>query len=388
MPLPIISATTTASAPEEVDNLAATTCPALPPPPILTLREWFHHDKHGHLLDLRTDTAKFHCRCNNGSKNKQIVSSIPLHKVRDWSFELPPRSTPFCLWLSRLSDWHVFCHAVLMPEPHRHRHGAKRLVPWNVVGIVLDATTTTPDNQHDEAVALGLVEENDAKKAAATTTPQDATFFHVQPRLWEPDPLVKDVLLPLLLSRSGDDNTSRSTVRLVWDAGAGAGRDAAFLAEELRQAHQQQQQHWQVVAMDRRYRHGCHGNEEDNDDPEPCAMFFQRRGLTSRQAVCKAVDLNNVSAFVQRLHNTAKNPSTVLACILMVRFWNDELVQAIATSTDLPPGALFATSQFGIAQPNMKWTWPHPKVGLLLDSMKEMPACVYNAHLLTCRGIQ
>lgn len=94
----------------------------------------------------------------------------------------------------------------------------------------------------------------------------------------------------------------------IWDLGAGAGRDAAFLAESLKA--QEASRSWKVVAMDQRYR---------NVETDPCAQFFERRGLRG-SAQCKRVDLNNVASFAEIIKEKHSCKSAVLSCFVLVRY--------------------------------------------------------------------
>mmetsp|Transcript_8235 Transcript_8235/g.17886 ORF Transcript_8235/g.17886 Transcript_8235/m.17886 type:complete len:342 (+) Transcript_8235:3510-4535(+) len=54
------------------------------------------------------------------------------------------------------------------------------------------------------------------------------------PRLWQPDTMVQETLLPLLLQQIvGDGIFSKTKDIQVWDLGCGAGRDICFLGEEV-----------------------------------------------------------------------------------------------------------------------------------------------------------
>ena len=409
-------------------------------PPIITLsfQEWYHHhhDKYGHLLDLRVDaTHRYHCGTSHSNSNTNTTNSatsattsalgheqpqivvIPLPELLARSFELPPRSTPLTVLVTHPSEATLgFAQAFAVAAQGNHNNNKrKRLIPWNITGMILD----TVENQQ-QAQALGFVLQtekgkskssnnthnnnnqqgsNGNRESAPVTSPSvsptatlDTTSsstttaipFTVQPRLWQPDPLVQHTVLPLLLQRqpiitaptptSTIETTTVPKVKfVVWDLGAGVGRDAAFLAEQLKAAVARPQS-WQIIAMDQRYRSQNQSPTSSTTNHNETMAFFQRRGLTSRDATCVQVDLNDIEGFEQRLQKqqqqaTSSSSSSsldsqpsILAGLLSIRYWNPALVQCIANAPSIPSGTLFALSHFGLATPDTTWNFVHPKV--------------------------
>ena len=364
-------------------------------PRCLSLSDWYNDASCGNLLDLRqqhhSDNTKGPTRYstatttstdnNNNNNNKQIVA-IPLAEVRARSFELPPRGTPFCVWidnyeatttaitaaaaaLERFYAQMVPCDSsVVSSSSSLLSRKRKRHVPWNIQGILLN--TSENDRQAQELGLLTCRHHEEEDKEAANDSAGRRPFV-VQPRLWSPDPLVEHVVLPLLWQTAVSTQQQQqqhavTSRRIVWDLGAGAGRDACFLAEELRARTSRSRSSsssnapsFQVVAMDQRYRTLPH---------EPCLDFFARRGLTNKEsyATCQCVDLKHVEAVLAQLPPDDTGSTTTLAGIVMVRYWNKPLVQALVDASAIRPGTILALSYFGLSSPNATWNFAHPKV--------------------------
>ena len=215
------------------------------------------------------------------------VAHIPLADLSSRNFELPPRNVRFAVLFDNSCNLDALEEILL---------GRK---PWKVVyGI----------NTSDKDQALLEI-------------PNSLQQFP-KPRLWEPDTMVRDVLLPVLLERT-------KPAQEIWDLGAGAGRDVCFLAESLPQA-------TTVVAFDHRYR-----NETD-----PIHAFFERRGVAKNTKVC-CTNVANISQFT-------------CDCLYMVRYWNRTLVQRI--SEQARSSTVVAVSQFGKPHVGADWPFAHPKV--------------------------
>ena len=300
--------------------------------PLITLETWFHDASYGPLLDLSGTLYA----------QERLVVHIPLSELRARSFELPPREAPFVLYVTKREDLQALNRS-FVGKKETTRKRPRRVVPWNITGVILDSNET-----RQQAKTLGILRSENKNNDSIRK-------FVVQGRLWQPDGLVQHTLLPLLLETARPATTAR---RKIWDLGAGAGRDAVYLAEELK-AHGQ---HVRVVALDQRYR-GDLTNE-------PCTLFMERRGLSADEAVCEPTDLHNVPKFMKRL----ESQSLLVECLLLVRFWQPDLLKAIASSPYLEPGLLVAISHFGLATAGSEWTFPHPKVsrGILICHSLDM----------------
>jgi hypothetical protein len=366
-------------------------------PPLVTLSEWYAQGLP--LLDVRATEAPRmlpsllqppteHAQQTQAQQQQQqlppvrphfpVVVRIPLEELGARSFELPPRHKPFFLLVSA-DDWHTDDRLapLLMgltttttttteqPLPTRplRKRPRRTGVPWKVAGVIVDTAAN-----FRQALELGLV------PACTETAPVGISSSYVPlPRLWAPDSMVEEILLPLLCEATlpmikvgeaittDDHATTKRTLvrRLVWDWGAGSGRDAAFLAEELRW-HSGATASWHVTACDQRYHKGGTSAEE------PCALFFARRGLVECTS-CRQADLHTAAVVEELLRQAssspaAEDPPSVLASIYMVRFYKPALVKALAASPLVPAGMLLAISHFAVTEPDGEWTFTHPKV--------------------------
>jgi hypothetical protein len=200
-----------------------------------------------------------------------------------------------------------------------------------------------------------------------------ANTFRAMPRLWQPDPMVAQVLLPILLQNAAqhndnDDNATQdkddgsSTVvetSEIWDLGAGSGRDVCFLAEQLKErlsTTTTTDTNTRVVGLDQRY-------QETNEE---CAHFWNRRGVGDCTAYNR-IRLEDWDAFEACLQSTQQqnNSTSRVACLFAVRFWNRPLVERIVSSPLIKPGCIFAISQFGKPSPDATWDFVHPKVRII-----------------------
>jgi hypothetical protein len=297
---------------------------------VVSLWTWANQEDFGHLLDTRPMDKTFR-PLTESLKQRQVVH-IPLMELRARSFELPPRGVPFAIYVSTLRDVQQLNETFASTsDSPKNRKRKRQFIPWNITAVILDTSVN-----RQKAKELGLLcPDMDG------TTLTDRRLG----RLWKPDPLVELTLLPLLLQSNGCINT-KTERRQLWDLGAGAGRDATYLAEELKA----RQLAWQVVAFDQRYRGDL--------SKDPSTLFMRRRGLTTSEAICVSADLHDVGNFISRL----ENHSSSLGCILIVRYWNEGLVKAIASSSAAVSGMLVAISHFGLPDLTSEWTFPHPKV--------------------------
>lgn len=232
------------------------------------------------LLDVRKKSRSL----DPFEKEDAVIVHIPEDEIHCRNFELPPRNIAFSLLLDKSCDV---------------KHLEKLLLsrkPWNIAyGILLtdnDDSTDTKDRQRQPPKS----------------------------RLWEPDGMIRDILLPEL--------AKLDHIQEIWDLGAGAGRDACFLAEALPKV--------TVMAYDHRYR----------TDHDPIHAFFKRRGVASNTKVCCA--------------NVTDLEDFPCQCVYMVRYWNRPLAERIAK--DAGVSTIIAVSQFGKPRVGAPWPFPHPKV--------------------------
>lgn len=215
-------------------------------------------------------------------------------------FELPPRQVPLVLWVDESTNLDAALNLLQGTQ--------RKQKPWNVQAILRGGPVYAPD---------------------------------MLPRLWDPDSMVENILLPLL---------KETTPAEVWDLGAGVGRDVVFLAESLRDR--------PVVALDQRYA----------KQAEPFWEFCQRRKV-SQWTSCCAVSLEQTGNFQSRLEQAADR----VGCFYAVRFWNKALFRCILDSAAiLRNGTLVAISHFGKATPDAEWPHAHPKQVLERYELRDM----------------
>ena len=266
----------------------------------LTFEKWKQNvsSETSWLLDLRNIRSCTH---------SQVVS-IPMAGLRERSFELPPRHISFAVITDSSSD---------LQDARNFLAGTlgSRQKPWNVTAWIL-----VPQN-----IPKCLYCSCDWPKSERL------------PRLWQPDTMIDQLLLPLLSRESLSDKE-------IWDLGAGSGRDVCFLAEELHMV--KQQPDFRVVALDQRYR--------TQEEMSTLKGFFQRRHVQD-VTDCRQVQLNNVEQVMDGIH------SSRVICLFAVRYWNRPLFERLAQSDQLASGTIIAISQFGKPHVGAPWNFAHPK---------------------------
>jgi hypothetical protein len=346
-------------------------------------------------------------RTRKGSSS--IVVFIPLEDLRARSFELPPRNVGFSVILlsSDTEDWETddLCSlpqqnadalAFLMPSTGQQQQIQQK--PWNVMDVILwspldvEDDDETSGDHHD--VVVRETDTTSPSLISATPSP-----LLLNDRLWQPDSMVQEVLLPLLRERlqahhrqqqlmqeerrrtANDDNSNKlqqnHALFEIWDVGAGSGRDVCFLAEQLTATLDDSQLPGavvRVVAIDQRYR--------TPEATRPVQDFFQRRQVT-QATDCRQLDLSkstDIASVVQQI--AAK--SSVVHCLYAVRYWNKALLQQLMDAleneddddneqndndneSNRSGSLLIAISQFGKASVDATWEFDHPKESHVLD---------------------
>lgn len=333
----------------------------------LSLDEWFlqtlSRNKNNssssveNVLDVRLDVVD---RPDLGtSANSQSLASplnvvsIPLPELRQRSFELPPRQVSFCLVVGNEKEKEEASQFFF----HKKKQQQK---PWKIEAFVEASTTNSLLHEWElyrRKKERSIIGSKEGKKSPDTKRPRledssasDQTSNHERvsrlPRLWQPDGMVQSVLLPALLDSLRRAHSTNQPYE-IWDLGAGAGRDAAFLAEELSLQHRQHS--FSVVAVDHRYRTDSH--------QKAVVEFFARR-QASKCTKCKCLKLDNVDETFDHILRAKK----AIVCFYAVRYWNRPLIERILQEADsvLPKGALIAISQFGKASEDALWPFEHP----------------------------
>jgi hypothetical protein len=295
---------------------------------------------------------------------------IPAASLRQRSYELPPRNLPFVVWgideietALQVLGWGRHGNqqqeyetketdnngqqdehdrgsdTLVNAQKSKRQKSSRALLPWQVECVV-------------------VMREDEVDECRQYTMTDTFTFTH---RLWQPDSLVKDVLLPLLRNKLRSSNGCRE----IWDWGAGAGRDVAYLAKELQNVSIE----YCVVAWDHRYKREVDVNE--------CEGFMSRQGVERATRVDYA-DLqrsivDDKLTLMDRLGENNK-----LLCIYMVRYCPVSLMEALASLQDerLAAGFIVAVSQFGKAGDTWPHTYPHVSIYYILIYYCLFVACV------------
>jgi hypothetical protein len=292
----------------------------------------------------RAPSASFH-RAPASDRRRIRIVHIPFSElVAERAFELPPRNAEFVIFVepARLEAAVHFLTGRSFATAASPRGG--NAVPrmgaaWSVVGAILDTADT---RQQIEQIALPPYDDPNQ-------------------RLWHPDSMVEQHLLPLLRDRLTTRSTptpqwSRRTVH-VWDLGSGVGRDVAYLARNLRSVVESGSdgsndgEHgpaFRVVGLDQRYK------------PRDAAVFrsfMQRQGVDDLTE-CRCVDLtvskDRDSSIVAALVD--ERPE----CIYAVRYWNRPLFETVDRLA--PRGTIVAITHFAKPTDDADWPFPHPKV--------------------------
>ena len=251
-----------------------------------------------------------------------VLVNLPLESLLcgDRSSELPPRDVKLDLLVSPLQDLEDV-RGLFLAKVSKAT-GASR-TPWKV-GRVAIATDDFFGCLPPRSVASG--------------PPSLKPPF---PRLWRPDSMVESVLLPLLkgaFSSGGAGN--------VVDLGSGAGRDVAFLAENLLSSKGgggDDQDRWKVFGIDN------HKGARRRSD-----RLWQNRGV-SECAELVGVNLKKLADF--EAFRNDRGPLKFLYC---VRYLNRPLLLHLSESITLP-ASIVALSHFTV-EADGTFPYDHPKL--------------------------
>jgi hypothetical protein len=269
------------------------------------------------LLDLRPANLYGRQRLVH---SRLVVVPFPAQYLKERSFELPARHVEFSILVEKSELEQVQTFLLGPKSPARKRPGK----PWKVMDVLVEEPTLW-----EQARDLGILSEGKV----------DPQF--PMPRVWQPDPMVENVLLKYLQTHPSNGALQ------VWDLASGAGRDVAFLAEELLGAGNP----FEVWGFDHRY------NEKET---KITGSFLERRGV-SHLTKCIKMDLSAWDAVTSVL------PTKPVAAIFCVRFWKVELVTAIANCTALTSGTLFGLSHFCKPHAGASWNFDHPSEKTVLE---------------------
>lgn len=210
------------------------------------------------------------------------------------------------------------------------------------------ATTSkaTQQSRKPWQVPVALVASDDLWKQAkelniykeAEKSSQEDSGFQPLPRLWQPDPMLPSILWPVLKQSLPADRDCE-----IWDLGSGAGRDACFLAEQIKLLG-----HAIPVVV---------GIDNHKASAKRCEPFWKNRHVDSH---ARALNLNLNK--IELVENELSMKERIVLCFYAVRFWNRKLVTFLAESDKLESGTIFAMSHFCKPHAGASWDFDHPKV--------------------------
>jgi hypothetical protein len=276
------------------------------------------------LLDVRTRKDYEQQRIQHSSI---MVVQSPLEFLRARSFELPARHVNFSLLVDDAGSLEEAQTFLLGPKDSNTRKRPQQ--PWKVRNVIV-----ADDKFWKQAQDLDI---------SSTSAP--IAHFPL-PRLWQPDCMVRDVLLPLLKDRLAQGNEFQ-----VWDLASGAGRDVAFLAEELLASRAKSQTPVKVVALDHRY---------NSKETNIVTSFFERRQV-AKSTECVQMDLSKWSTLQASLTQNCD-----VGTFFCVRFWKRSLVEELAKAA-LPRLTLFAISHFCKPYVGAEWNFEHPSEKTVIE---------------------
>lgn len=299
---------------------------------IVSIKEWWKGTSIGEsdcverlpIVDIRESQDRQTLSANDAA----VVVRLPFYTLLsgERSYELPPRHVPFVL----LTDENVLDSARAFFGATSSKATQQSRKPWLVPQVLL-----SNDSFWKDASNLGIVKDEYTKSTMENNS------FKIQSRLWQPDPLVKNVLWPLLRDGTTVSSPPPPHSEQVWDLGSGAGRDVCFLAE---QAKASGKQHYTFVGID-----------NHKGSVKRCLPFWKHRHVED-YTEARNLNLNKIPLVEDEMTNQT------VVCLYAVRFWNEKLVKCIAANGELKPGTLFGVSHFCKPYPGAPWDFDHPKV--------------------------
>jgi hypothetical protein len=208
--------------------------------PVIAWSDWINSDKGDQdlpLLDLLpTSLSSGLLSYNNRLQQPSLIQgplvSIPLSELRERSFELPPRNVEFAILVEHHAA-KTTALEFLVPSSDKRQQQK----PWKVIAVVLLDRKLQDSCQINQAGEKNIAAENES--CAQSSSSQFP--FVPDARLWQPDPMVQSILLPVLFDKLNEITRTYSQSNItspvcyeIWDLGAGSGRDACFLAEQLK----------------------------------------------------------------------------------------------------------------------------------------------------------
>ncbi|GFH43931.1 hypothetical protein CTEN210_00405 [Chaetoceros tenuissimus] len=290
---------------------------------IVTLQTWLQHETKLPLIDLRSHTEY---QTKRLKVNERIIVHLPFEDLQsgERSCELPPRNVQFAILIPSHTNMDLV-HELFFGRKSKATQQSRK--PWFVLQILIENESLWSD-----AEALNLV----CKEALDPLC---------QARLWKPDGMVENTLLPLLQDKFKSESCESFT---IWDLGSGAGRDVCFLAEELKHISTNMSKNFTIVGFDN------HKGSAARSNP-----FWKNRGVADVTA-SKLLNLQHVHL----LHDAIQEEKN-LVCLYAVRFLNRTMLRFIASCTNIK--GIFAMSHFCKETKDSEWNFEHPNVKHVLE---------------------
>lgn len=323
------------------------------------------------LVDLRTNEqySKRRISINQKKKKSSIIVNLPFETLLsgERSCELPPRTVPFAILVPA-----SYCDNGILSKTHNihvifdlffatvSKATGQSRTPWLVQQILcecsdIDDTSSACSCIWDDARSMNVLDDTSIEPGVT-----------VAPRLWKPDPLVHDTLLPLLKERlkawsiemngtkkSGTKQQQQQIMGEVWDMGSGAGRDLCFLAEELQHYHR----HELKMSGDIRLPILFVGIDNHKGSAKRCVPLWKHRGVGD---ITKSVLMNLKK--LDSVQDAMAKTNVILS--YAVRYLNRPLMNFLASNCE--ENALFALSHFCRKEDGL-WNFDHPKINSVLE---------------------
>jgi len=322
------------------------------------------------LVDLRStnDFSKrsislVSCDDENESVKNLCVVNLPFDSLLqgERSCELPPRAVPFAIMVPKSISMELICKFFFAKTS---KCTGQSRVPWNVKQIVRESEQVWNDLKRISLIA------NSSENAS-----------NIAPRLWKPDPLVENHILPMLKTTISEwfakqssanptanphtnDITHQSIMGEVWDLGSGAGRDICFLSEELK--------HFCQNSFSIECPIHFVGIDNHKGSARRSIPFWRNRSVSD---IVKSTNINlkKLDKFESILDELVDNGRELVFCYA-VRYLNSHLMDYIAKNDHV---AIKRGTNFGISHFCMKedglWNFDHPRVNSVLK-YNELPA--------------
>lgn len=304
----------------------------------ISLQEWWEETPQLPVVDIREENDENQERLS--VPEEVTIVELPFSTLisGERSCELPPRSLSFVVLLDPSTqdvlEIREFFGQVVSKATQQSRK------PWLVRHVLLANKALW-----DEARELNILQSRDIHKDRGVA-------FQPLPRLWRPDPVVERVLWPLLQQQLIETTIDKhdDTVAEIWDLGSGAGRDACFLAEQIKALSGLEGPRYRVVGID-----------HHKGSAKRCLPLWKHRQVDDCTRALN-IDLRKMD---QVQHELSQQQHVL--CLYAVRFYHPPILHYLAKDAPLAADTLFAMSHFCKPHPGARWDFDHPKEKSVLE---------------------